>query len=134
MAEAVARIHADVRERFSRIAPGRIKLLAPGRCEELHWSRSDPGRSPFGEIRVDPGYRFRYGSPYGFCAVAVGLTLGVSLPAEADVARVVLWELRMPRLLLALLGGAAVGAAGLLMQAALRNLGVLARGASPMPR
>lgn len=54
-------------------------------------------------------------------AVAVGLTLGVSLPAETEVARVVLWELRMPRLLLALLGGAAVGAAGLLMQAALRN-------------
>ncbi|TDC83923.1 iron ABC transporter permease [Micromonospora sp. KC606] len=54
-------------------------------------------------------------------AGAVGLTLALGLPAEAEVARVVLWELRLPRLLLALSGGAAVGAAGLLMQAALRN-------------
>ncbi|SCL71248.1 iron complex transport system permease protein [Micromonospora citrea] len=54
-------------------------------------------------------------------AGAAGLTLVLGLPADAEVARVVLWELRVPRLLLALLGGAAVGAAGLLMQTALRN-------------
>lgn len=54
-------------------------------------------------------------------AVVVGLTLGLGVPAEAEIAQVVLWELRVPRLLLALLGGAAVAVAGLLMQAALRN-------------
>ncbi|MER7455875.1 iron ABC transporter permease [Micromonospora sp. NPDC126480] len=54
-------------------------------------------------------------------AAAIVLTLVLALPADAEVARVVLWELRVPRLLLALLGGAAVGVAGLLMQAALRN-------------
>ncbi|WP_207913992.1 iron chelate uptake ABC transporter family permease subunit [Micromonospora sp. KC213] len=54
-------------------------------------------------------------------ATAILLTLALALPADAEVAQVVLWELRTPRLLLALLGGAAVGVAGLLMQAALRN-------------
>ncbi|MEH1015794.1 iron ABC transporter permease [Micromonospora sp. CPCC 206060] len=54
-------------------------------------------------------------------AAAILLTLALALPADAEVAQVVLWELRAPRLLLALLGGAAVGVAGLLMQAALRN-------------
>jgi iron complex transport system permease protein len=48
-------------------------------------------------------------------------TLAAGLPPDGEVARVVLWELRVPRLLLALGGGAAVGVAGLLMQAALRN-------------
>ncbi len=48
-------------------------------------------------------------------------TLIVGLPADAEVAQVVWWELRVPRLLLALGGGAAVGVAGLLMQSALRN-------------
>ncbi|TDB77992.1 iron ABC transporter permease [Micromonospora sp. KC723] len=54
-------------------------------------------------------------------AAAIALTLAPALPADSEVAQVVLWELRTPRLLLALLGGAAVGVAGLLMQAALRN-------------
>ncbi|MGI5170137.1 FecCD family ABC transporter permease [Spirillospora sp. CA-253888] len=39
----------------------------------------------------------------------------------ASLEHVVLWELRVPRLLVALLGGAAIGTAGLLLQEALRN-------------
>ncbi|RJL24229.1 iron chelate uptake ABC transporter family permease subunit [Bailinhaonella thermotolerans] len=41
--------------------------------------------------------------------------------APVSVESVVVWELRLPRLVTALLGGAAVGAAGLLLQEALRN-------------
>ncbi|MER5419145.1 FecCD family ABC transporter permease [Streptosporangium roseum] len=63
--------------------------------------------------------------------VAAGLSLGTPfvaphrLPAvfgdPASLEYVVLWELRVPRLLIALLGGAAVGTAGLLLQESLRN-------------
>ncbi|MFB9718879.1 FecCD family ABC transporter permease [Planobispora longispora] len=40
---------------------------------------------------------------------------------RASVEFVVLWELRVPRLAVAVFGGAAIGAAGLLLQEALRN-------------
>jgi iron complex transport system permease protein len=63
--------------------------------------------------------------------VAAGLSLGTPfvaphrLPAvfgdPASLEYVVLWELRVPRTLIALLGGAAVGTAGLLLQESLRN-------------
>ncbi|WP_344456406.1 iron chelate uptake ABC transporter family permease subunit [Actinocorallia aurantiaca] len=43
------------------------------------------------------------------------------LSDHASLEYVVLWELRLPRLLLGLLGGAAVAVAGLLLQEALRN-------------
>ncbi|PRX97766.1 FecCD family ABC transporter permease [Allonocardiopsis opalescens] len=65
----------------------------------------------------------------GLGAVALSLgepVIGVHrLPAvlaEGDgLAYVVLWELRLPRLIVAVLAGAAVAVAGLLMQEALRN-------------
>ena len=62
-------------------------------------------------------------------AVGVGLSLFVGrspLPASAvfdggDVARLIVWELRLPRALLALLVGGALGLAGAAMQGLLRN-------------
>lgn len=61
--------------------------------------------------------------------VGVGLSLFVGrspLPASAvfdggDVARLIVWELRLPRALLALLVGGALGLAGAAMQGLLRN-------------
>lgn len=63
--------------------------------------------------------------------VTAGLCLGtppvapLRLPAvfadPASLEYVVLWELRLPRMLVGLLGGAAVGVAGLLLQESLRN-------------
>ncbi|WP_218005796.1 FecCD family ABC transporter permease [Actinomadura hibisca] len=63
--------------------------------------------------------------------ILAGLCLGTPsiapqrIPAAlgdpTSLEHVVLWELRAPRLLVALLGGAAIGTAGLLLQEALRN-------------
>ncbi|MBB2910751.1 iron complex transport system permease protein [Streptosporangium becharense] len=63
--------------------------------------------------------------------VTAGLCLGTPLIAPhrlpavlgdpASLEYVVLWELRLPRLLIGLLGGAAVGVAGLMLQESLRN-------------
>ncbi|WP_206184453.1 FecCD family ABC transporter permease [Thermoactinospora rubra] len=56
-----------------------------------------------------------------------GLCLGTPFVAPQDlltgdaVAGVVVWELRVPRVLVGLAGGAAIGAAGLLLQESLRN-------------
>lgn len=47
--------------------------------------------------------------------------LGAVLADDASIEHVVLRELRLPRVVLALLGGAAVGVAGLLLQEGLRN-------------
>ncbi|MFE3454884.1 FecCD family ABC transporter permease [Nonomuraea sp. NPDC059194] len=63
--------------------------------------------------------------------VAAGLSLGTPFVAPhrlpgvfgdpASLEYVVVWELRVPRLVIALLGGAAIGTAGLLLQESLRN-------------
>ncbi|MFI7639544.1 FecCD family ABC transporter permease [Nonomuraea sp. NPDC049400] len=66
----------------------------------------------------------------GLAVVALaGLCLGTPFVAPQDllvaapdsIAHVVVWELRVPRVLIGLLGGAAIGAAGLLLQESLRN-------------
>lgn len=62
-------------------------------------------------------------------AVRAGLVLaalvacGLCLPlgTSPELASLVLWELRVPRVLVGLLGGAAMGTAGLLLQESLRN-------------
>ncbi|MGP4102635.1 FecCD family ABC transporter permease [Nonomuraea sp. KM90] len=43
------------------------------------------------------------------------------LAAPDSIAQVVVWELRVPRVMIGLAGGAAIGAAGLLLQESLRN-------------
>ncbi|MFD0475051.1 iron chelate uptake ABC transporter family permease subunit [Nonomuraea thailandensis] len=66
----------------------------------------------------------------GLAAVALaGLCLGTPFVSPHDllslapdsIAHVVVWELRVPRVLIGLLGGAAIGTAGLLLQESLRN-------------
>ncbi|GAA2376894.1 iron ABC transporter permease [Nonomuraea africana] len=57
--------------------------------------------------------------------VIAGLCLGTPIVSPlrglSQLEQVVLWELRVPRTLVALLGGAAIGVAGLLLQESLRN-------------
>ncbi|HEX2312282.1 MAG TPA: iron ABC transporter permease [Thermomonospora sp.] len=78
--------------------------------------------------------RFRLGATLAVLLPAVvlaGLCLGTPVVAPhrlpgafadpASLEHVVLWELRVPRLLVALLGGAAIATAGLLLQESLRN-------------
>ncbi|MEU6719631.1 iron ABC transporter permease [Nonomuraea sp. NPDC046802] len=66
----------------------------------------------------------------GLAAVTLaGLCLGTPFvspqdllsPAPDSIAQIVVWELRVPRVLIGLLGGAAIGTAGLLLQESLRN-------------
>lgn len=59
--------------------------------------------------------------PLVLLTLAVVATLGVDLPAESSIRTEILWQLRLPRLLLALTAGAGLAVCGCVMQALFRN-------------
>jgi iron complex transport system permease protein len=81
-------------------------------------------------IPLQEGRAAVWAAALGLAVLALaGLCLGTPLVAPQDlflaspdsIASVVVWELRVPRVLIGLAGGAAIGTAGLLLQESLRN-------------
>lgn len=55
------------------------------------------------------------------CLILLALSVGAGGLAFADVSSLVLWEIRLPRVLMAVLVGAALASAGVMLQGLLRN-------------